>query len=56
MPGDTKERRGEVAKDGCEDEENEPPLEKSCDRKDGLWPLKVKEAAAEEGVKEATLN
>ena len=54
MPGDTKERRGEVAKDGCEDEENEPPLEKSCDRKDGgLWPLKVKEAAAEEGVKEA---
>ena len=29
-----------------------PPLEKSCDRKDGLWPLKVKEAA-EKGVKEA---
>ena len=53
MPGDTKEQsRGEVAKDGCEDEENEPPLEKSCDRKDGLWPLKVKRAA-EEGVKEA---
>ena len=30
------------------------PLEKSCDRKDGgLWPLKVKEATAEKGVKEA---
>ena len=52
MPGDTKERE-EVAKDGCEEEENEPPLEKSCEEEeDGLWPLKVKEAA-EKGVEEA---
>ena len=53
----TRKSRGrEVAKDGCEDEENEPPLEKSCDRKDGR-PLAFEgeggDAAAEEGVKEA---
>ena len=35
MPGDTKEQRREVAKDGCEDEENEPPSPREKLRKKG---------------------
>ena len=52
MPGDTKER-GRSPRMDVKKRKMSFPSRKVARERDGLWPLKVKEAAAGKGEKEA---